>query len=113
MLFDVIIGLNVLMQDIFFQLSCGFGIFVSLQCRLEDQPIPGWPCGANRYFQATPIILLLMLTNALSVLGACQSLDARRGGSRSTAHRVEKRPSHLKDSCHTQQQQQLVRDLFS
>ncbi|GFW64977.1 transposon Tf2-6 polyprotein [Trichonephila clavipes] len=54
--------------------------FVSLQCRLEDQPIPGWPCGADRYFQATPIILLL--TNALSVLGACQSLDARRGGSR-------------------------------
>ncbi|GFX64979.1 uncharacterized protein TNCV_451171 [Trichonephila clavipes] len=50
--------------------------------RLEDQPIPGWPCGANRYFQATPIILLLMLTNALSVLGACQSLDAQRGGSR-------------------------------
>ncbi|GFU13772.1 hypothetical protein TNCV_939841 [Trichonephila clavipes] len=40
-------------------------------CRLEDQPIPGWPCGADRYFQATPIILLIMLTNALSVLGAC------------------------------------------
>ncbi|GFV44158.1 transposon Tf2-6 polyprotein [Trichonephila clavipes] len=43
------------------------GFFVSLQCRLEDQPIPGWPCGVDRYFQATPIILLLMLTNALSV----------------------------------------------
>ncbi|GFT20773.1 hypothetical protein TNCV_941301 [Trichonephila clavipes] len=51
-------------------------------CRLEDQPIPGWLCGADRYFQATPIIILLMLTSALSVLGACQSLDARRGGSR-------------------------------
>ncbi|GFX19520.1 hypothetical protein TNCV_2074291 [Trichonephila clavipes] len=51
-------------------------------CRLEDQSIPGWPCGADRYFQATPFILLLMLTNALSVLGACQSLDARRGGNR-------------------------------
>ncbi|GFV64083.1 transposon Tf2-6 polyprotein [Trichonephila clavipes] len=56
--------------------------FVSLQCRLEDQPIPGWPCGAGRYFQATPIILLLMLMNALSVLGASQSLDAGRGESR-------------------------------
>ncbi|GFX97059.1 SCAN domain-containing protein 3 [Trichonephila clavipes] len=32
-------------------------------------------CGADRYFQATPIILLLMLANALSVLGACQTLD--------------------------------------
>ncbi|GFX06584.1 hypothetical protein TNCV_3018181 [Trichonephila clavipes] len=51
-------------------------------CRLEDQPIPGWSCGADRYFQATPIILLLMLTNALSVLGAYQSLDTRCGGSR-------------------------------
>ncbi|GFX86342.1 retrovirus-related Pol polyprotein from transposon 297 [Trichonephila clavipes] len=51
-------------------------------CRLEDQPIPGWPCGAGRYFKATPIILLLMLTNALSVLGACQWLDARRGWGR-------------------------------
>ncbi|GFT90611.1 elongation factor 2 [Trichonephila clavipes] len=51
-------------------------------CHLEDQPIPGWPCGAGRYFQAAPIILLLMLTNAMSVLGACQWLDARRGGSR-------------------------------
>ncbi|GFV77713.1 DUF4371 domain-containing protein [Trichonephila clavipes] len=51
-------------------------------CRLEDQPIPGWPCGADRYFQATPIILLLMLTNALSVLGVCHLLDARRGESR-------------------------------
>ncbi|GFV10254.1 hypothetical protein TNCV_4889641, partial [Trichonephila clavipes] len=39
-------------------------------CRLEDQPIPGGPCGAGRYLQATPIVLLLMLTNALSVLGA-------------------------------------------
>ncbi|GFY30746.1 hypothetical protein TNCV_3119061 [Trichonephila clavipes] len=41
-----------------------------------------YTCGAGRYFQATPIILLLMLTNALSVLGACQSLDVRRGGNR-------------------------------
>ncbi|GFX86343.1 hypothetical protein TNCV_2562251 [Trichonephila clavipes] len=39
-------------------------------------------CGAGRYFQATAIILLLILTNALSVLGACQWLDARRGGGR-------------------------------
>ncbi|GFV18366.1 hypothetical protein TNCV_4898691 [Trichonephila clavipes] len=46
------------------------------RCRLEDQPIPGGPCGAGRYLQATPIVLLLMLTNALSVLGA----DAMRKG---------------------------------
>ncbi|GFU77090.1 hypothetical protein TNCV_822871 [Trichonephila clavipes] len=59
-------------------------------CRLEDQPIPGWSCGANRYFQATRIILLLMLTNALSVLGACPSLDARQGGSRLNENEVRR-----------------------
>ncbi|GFV23262.1 hypothetical protein TNCV_720881 [Trichonephila clavipes] len=53
-----------------------------LHCRLEDQPIPRWSCGADRYFKVTPIILLLMLTNALSVLGAYQSLDTRCGRSR-------------------------------
>ncbi|GFV08174.1 transposable element Tc3 transposase [Trichonephila clavipes] len=40
-----------------------------------------------RYFQAPPIILLLMLMNTLSVLGACQWLDARRGGSRRKGER--------------------------
>ncbi|GFX76095.1 retrovirus-related Pol polyprotein from transposon opus [Trichonephila clavipes] len=61
---------------------------LSAKCRLEDQSIPGWPCGADRYFEATSIILLLMLTNALSVLGICQSLDARRGGSRRNKNEV-------------------------
>ncbi|GFV16509.1 transposon Tf2-6 polyprotein [Trichonephila clavipes] len=64
--------------------------FMEQTRRLEDQLIPGWPWGANRYFQAPQIILLIMLTNALSVLGACQSLDARCGGRRRNENEVRR-----------------------
>ncbi|GFV25556.1 hypothetical protein TNCV_778271 [Trichonephila clavipes] len=51
---------------------------VHLQSRLEDQPIPGWPCGVGRYFQATLLNVLRIPRSVLSVLGAGQLLDALR-----------------------------------
>ncbi|GFY44961.1 hypothetical protein TNIN_138611 [Trichonephila inaurata madagascariensis] len=45
---------------------------VCLQCRLEDQPIPGWPSGAGGYLQAPPITSRSMLF----VLGAWLPVDA-------------------------------------
>ncbi|GFU55472.1 hypothetical protein TNCV_2812881 [Trichonephila clavipes] len=51
---------------------------VHLQSRLEDQPIPGWPCGVGRYFQATLLNVLRIPRSVLGVLGAGQLLDALR-----------------------------------
>ncbi|GFY07938.1 hypothetical protein TNCV_2579701 [Trichonephila clavipes] len=48
------------------------------ECSAEEQPIPGWLCGASRYFPATPLTLMRMFTNALSDLGTCQLLDGLR-----------------------------------
>ncbi|GFY07940.1 hypothetical protein TNCV_2579721 [Trichonephila clavipes] len=47
-------------------------------CSAEEQPIPGWLCGASRYFPVTPSTLMRMFTNALSDLGTCQLLDGLR-----------------------------------
>ncbi|GFT35917.1 hypothetical protein TNCV_2154671 [Trichonephila clavipes] len=46
--------------------------FENFQCRLEDQLISGWPCGAGGYLQAPPLTSRSMP----SIQGAWLSVDA-------------------------------------